>query len=115
MIFFRNFTILFLFRHILLINIAYNKLIKTKKTTVVFKHLFMAVGLRLTITFFSVYIYFSPFSGRHIRAGLLLHARIEKRQLTSYLKSTVFPMPYSILSSFKTKIAFIYEYTFLSY
>ena len=51
MIFFRNFIILFFFRHILLTNILYNELIKSKKTTVVFKTLFMAVGLRLTITF----------------------------------------------------------------
>lgn len=50
-IFFRNFIILFFFRHILLTNILYNELIKSKKTTVVFKTLFMAVGLRLTITF----------------------------------------------------------------
>lgn len=51
MIFFRFFIILSLFGHIFLINIEYNKYIKTKKTTVVLKVLFMAVGLRLTIPF----------------------------------------------------------------
>lgn len=81
--FFRYFIILFLFCHNSLIFSAYNKFIKTKKTTVVFKNLFMTVGLRLTIPFFNVYIYFFPFFHRHNMPVFLIYRKL--RSLPRFL------------------------------